>query len=137
MNPGIIRSSADKIELTVHLQGSTMPVIQMLSRRLSRLAKKYGAFHQAGDPYQPWEPGGNDELLDKAIRVHKEKIGKTPLLKVVHAGVECGELKKTYPHLQMLSFGPDIRHAHSPEEKLRIASIKPFLDLLQGILGSR
>ena len=137
MNPGVIKTTDNELKMVMHLQGSTMPVIEMLSRRVGVIAQKFAAVHEAGEPYQPWEPGGNDDLLNKAIRVHEEVFGKRPLLKVVHAGVECGELKKTFPHIQMVSFGPDIRHAHSPEEKLRISSVKPFLDLLNGIIGSR
>ena len=136
INPGVIRANEEKFRLIVHLQGSTKPVIKMLSRRISLIAQKYGALHQAGEPYEPWEPGGNDELIEMAVREHVKITGNEPLLKVVHAGVECGEIKKKFEKMQMLSFGPDIRHAHSTEEKLRISSIKPFLELIEGLVGS-
>lgn len=134
MNPGVLACENNQIRLVMHLQGSTLPVITMLSQRVSRLAQKYQAAHKAGAPYRPWEPGGSDELLAAAITVHKDITGKKPYLKVVHAGVECGELKNIFPAMQMLSFGPDIRNAHTADEMVNPATVDQFLRVLRALL---
>lgn len=135
MNPGILVTENNVIRLVTHLQGSTLPVIAMLSRRVSRISQKYQAKHTSGTPYRPWEPDSNSLLLKAAIEIHRDVTSREPYLKVVHAGVECGELKNTYPGIQMLSFGPDVRHAHSPDEMVKIATVKEFLDILRAMIA--
>ncbi|MCW9000878.1 MAG: hypothetical protein OQK04_19360, partial [Kangiellaceae bacterium] len=51
-------------------------------------------------------------------------------VKVIHAGLECGVIGEPYPHWDMISFGPTIRHAHSPDEKVHIASVEKFWTFL-------
>lgn len=134
MNPGLLRFENGRVLLTTHLQASTMPVIKMLSQRLQAIADRHKLLHTAGTPYRPWEPSQSQAFLDAAVNAHVELTGQKPLLKVVHAGVECGELKNIFPHIQMLSFGPDIRHAHTPDEKVRISTVGQFVDLVRLLL---
>lgn len=134
MNPGILKSYANTIKLVTHIQGSTLPTIAMLSRRISKIAEKYLAKHIAGEPYRPWEAGNNADLLHAAMAIHQSVTGKAPKLKIVHAGVECGELKNIYPQLQMLSFGPDIRDAHTPSEMVNVDTVADFLHFLHAMI---
>jgi dipeptidase D len=57
-------------------------------------------------------------------------------VKVIHAGLECGIIGGNYPGLDMISFGPTIKHPHSPDEKVHIASVLKFWDFLKGMLES-
>ncbi|MEW6708208.1 MAG: beta-Ala-His dipeptidase [Candidatus Riflebacteria bacterium] len=133
MNPGVFSLDRKIFRLISHLQASSLEVIAHLSSRVKIIAQKAGAEHRAGEPYRPWEPNQTPKFLDGAIAVHQRLTGKKPVLKVVHAGVECGELKNIYPHLQMLSFGPDIRYAHTPDEKLSLSTLKDFIGLVRAL----
>ncbi|MDO6516015.1 aminoacyl-histidine dipeptidase [Zobellia uliginosa] len=85
-------------------------------------------------PYPGWEPKPNSELLALATRCYKQLNGELPAIKSIHAGLECGILSGTFPDMQMISFGPNILGAHSPEERLQISSTQKFWKLLTKLL---
>ena len=62
--------------------------------------------------------------------VYHKRFGKVPEIKVIHAGLECGIIGNVYPGLDMISFGPTIRHPHSPDEKVHIESVGKFWEFL-------
>jgi dipeptidase D len=76
----------------------------------------------------------NSELLTISKKVFSVIFSKEPELKAVHAGLECGILGDKYPGIQMISFGPTIEGAHSPEERINITDVDKFYRLLKGIL---
>jgi dipeptidase D len=57
-------------------------------------------------------------------------FGKPAAIKAIHAGLECGLLGGVYPNFDMISFGPTIKHPHSPDEKVDIATVQKFWDYL-------
>jgi len=63
-------------------------------------------------------------------QVHEDLFGFEPAVKVIHAGLECGILGAIYPNWDMISFGPTIRGAHSPDERVEIATVDRFWQLL-------
>ncbi len=88
------------------------------------------------DPgYPGWEPVFDSPLLRQASELHRELFGFEPAVKAIHAGLECGILKSKKPDLDILSFGPTIRGAHSPTERLRIDTVAPFWLLLTRLLA--
>jgi len=76
----------------------------------------------------------NSEVLKSSVEVFKKLYSKEPHIKAIHAGLECGILGDKYPGLDMISFGPTIQGAHSPDEKVNIADVEKFYNLLKGIL---
>jgi dipeptidase D len=80
--------------------------------------------------YPGWKPDMDSPILKTMSGVYKEKFGKTPEIKAIHAGLECGILGGKYPDWDMISFGPTIRHPHSPDEKVNIPSVGKFWDFL-------
>jgi dipeptidase D len=87
-----------------------------------------------GDGYPGWQPNLGSRLLKLSSKVHKEIFGKEPELKAIHAGLECGILGDKYPGLEMVSLGPTIIGAHSPDEKVNIHDVEKFYRLLKAIL---
>jgi dipeptidase D len=87
------------------------------------------------DGYPSWEPNTNSEILETAKTAYKELFNKEPEIKAVHAGLECGLFLEKYPDLDMISFGPTIKDAHSPDEKLEIVTVEKFWKLLKKILA--
>lgn len=87
-----------------------------------------------GDGYPGWNPNVNSEILKISQKVYKDLFGKEPEIKAIHAGLECGILEGKNPGMDMVSFGPTIENAHSPDEKVNIETVAKFYDLMKGIL---
>ena len=91
---------------------------------------------QTGD-YPGWQPNPNSEVLQLMLGLYREKFNEEPQVKACHAGLECGILLKHLPEVDMISFGPNIRAPHSPDEKCQISSVQKFwsfyLDALERI----
>ncbi|MGY8952704.1 MAG: aminoacyl-histidine dipeptidase [Flavobacteriales bacterium] len=85
-------------------------------------------------PYPGWKPKPNSNLLSTAKQCFKELHNKDAQVKSIHAGLECGILSGTFPNMEMISFGPNIRGAHSPEERLQISSTQKFWEFLIQLL---
>ena len=80
--------------------------------------------------YPGWKPNPDSLIVSAMKQVYENKFGRTPEIKVIHAGLECGIIGDAYPNLDMVSFGPTIRHPHSPDEKVHIESVGKFWDFL-------
>lgn len=85
--------------------------------------------------YPGWTPRPDSPLLALASQVFTRMHGQAPQVKVIHAGLECGILLGKYPNLDVLSFGPDIRGAHSPDEQVNVASVAAFWQFLCALLA--
>jgi dipeptidase D len=85
--------------------------------------------------YPGWEPDFDSPLLARASALHQELFGRTPAVKAIHAGLECGILKGKQPDIDVLSFGPTIKGAHSPTERLKIDTVAPFWRFLTELLA--
>lgn len=82
-----------------------------------------------------WQPDFASPLLARGKALHQRLFGSEPAVKAIHAGLECGILKSKKPELDILSFGPTIRGAHSPTERLRIDTVPPFWHYLTALLA--
>jgi dipeptidase D len=85
--------------------------------------------------YPGWQPDLDSPLLAQARALHERLFGTEPAVKAIHAGLECGILKGKKPDLDILSFGPTIRGAHSPTERLQIDTVEPFWRFLGELLA--
>ncbi len=98
-------------------------------------------FHLAGadvkhtDGYPGWEPKPDSEILKVAEASYKRLFDKDPVVRAIHAGLECGLFLEKYPYLDMISFGPQLRDVHSPDERIEIRTVdmwwKHLLDILE------
>lgn len=84
---------------------------------------------QGGD-YPGWQPNPDSEILNLMEGLYRDKFNEEPNVKACHAGLECGILLQHLPKVDMISFGPNIRAAHSPDEKVQISSVQKFWDYL-------
>jgi dipeptidase D len=92
------------------------------------------ALVKTGDGYPGWKPDVDSKILSIAKNVYVKLFGKEPEVKAIHAGLECGLLGAKYPGLDMISFGPTILGAHSPDEKVDIETVDKFYKLLKELL---
>ena len=84
--------------------------------------------------YPGWQPNINSEILDIVSNLYENLHGEKAKVEACHAGLECGILGQNYPEIDMVSFGPTIRGAHSPDERASISSTKKFWNFLIEIL---
>jgi dipeptidase D len=87
----------------------------------------------SGD-YPGWQPDLNSDMLKIARTKYQELFTDKPRVVACHAGLECGILGERYPGLDMISFGPNIRGAHSPDEHVEIESVQKFWKFLKAML---
>lgn len=106
-----------------------------LQQSVLALARAYRLAVQQVVGYPGWQPDMNSPLLAQACALHQSLFGSAPAVKAIHAGLECGILKGKKPDLDILSFGPTIRGAHSPTERLQIDTVKPFWQFLTALLA--
>jgi len=141
--PGLVETSTNLA--TVNMANGQL-VIGTSQRSSIESAKKYiaesvravfsmaGAEIQSGDGYPGWKPDLDSTVLKTSVNVFRDLFGKEPELKAIHAGLECGILGDKYPGTEMISFGPTIEGAHSPDEKINIPTVEKFYNLLIAIL---
>ncbi len=86
------------------------------------------------DGYPGWQPNTDSEILNITEASYKKLFNQQPAVKAIHAGLECGLFLEKYPDLDMISFGPTIKGAHTPVEGLEIATVPKFWDLLVDVL---
>ena len=93
-----------------------------------------GATVQNDGDYPGWAPNADSKIMRLMQSLYRELFGEEPKVSAVHAGLECGIIGQHYPELDMISFGPTIRHAHSPDEKVSIESVQKFWRYLTATL---
>jgi dipeptidase D len=84
--------------------------------------------------YPGWAPNTNSEILQITRNSYKKLFGVDPVVRAIHAGLECGLFLEKYPYLDMISFGPTIKGAHSPDERINIETTEKFWKLLLDVL---
>ena len=93
-----------------------------------------GAKVQNSDGYPGWTPNPASPILKIAVNSYKKLFDQDPIVRSIHAGLECGLFLEKYPELDMVSFGPTIRNAHSPAECIKIETVDRFWMHLRHVL---
>jgi dipeptidase D len=125
-NLAIIKSHAGHIEIKCLLRSSIESAKNDLCNAMTAAFELAGAKVEHSGSYPGWKPNVDSPILHTMKKVYETKFGKTPDVKVIHAGLECGIIGDVYKGMDMVSFGPTIRHPHSPDEKVNIASVEKF-----------
>lgn len=94
-----------------------------------------GAKVSTANGYPGWKPNPSSPLLAKMVVQYETMFGHPPVVEACHAGLECGIIGERYPGLDMISFGPDIRNAHSPDECAGITSFRKFWGFFTEVLA--
>jgi dipeptidase D len=89
-----------------------------------------GATVKFGGSYPGWTPRPGADIVNVMQNLYRQKFNDEPHVMACHAGLECGILGTNYPEMEMISFGPNIRGAHSPDECCQISSVQKFWSLL-------
>lgn len=131
-NLAIVKSDnvTQTIEVACLMRSSVDSARAELGSRMESVFTLAGAKVSFKGGYPGWKPNMESPILKTMLKVYNSKFGRTPEIKAIHAGLECGILGGTYPNWDMISFGPTIRFPHSPDEKVHIESVGKFWDFL-------
>jgi dipeptidase D len=105
-------------------------VLAHLERQAGMCHARFKGWHR----YPGWEPRRDSALLATAGRVYESLFGSPPRVAVIHGGLECGIIGSKVPGIEMISFGPRIEEAHTPEERVFVRSVAKFWRLLTALL---
>ncbi len=135
-NLASVRFLDDKaIEVTTSQRSSRESGKTHIKNSVESIFSLAGAEVTHSDGYPGWTPNPSSKLLATVKRCYEEQYGEEPLVRAMHAGLECGLFLENYPRLDMISFGPTMQGVHSPEERLNIASVARFWELLCRLLN--
>jgi dipeptidase D len=134
INLGIIKLHKGNMVMESAIRSSTDWKIDLISDNLRALENLTGGYFETGARYPAWKYQKNSKLREHMSKVYTELFEKKPEIKAIHAGLECGLLGEKLPDTDMISFGPDIIGAHTPQEKLSISSTKRSWNFLLEVL---
>ncbi|MFP4409499.1 MAG: aminoacyl-histidine dipeptidase [Spirochaetaceae bacterium] len=141
--PGLVETSTNLAAVRIEKEELVILTSQRSSRgsgvddavRLVRAPVELaGGRVEEAEGYPAWTPNPDSELLTRAVDAYAKVAGSQPVVEAVHAGLECGVIGDKYPGMEMLSFGPDIEGAHTPEERVRISSVERSWNFLKKLL---
>ncbi len=133
-NLASIKISDEKMVIHISNRSSVDSAILAIQQRVKSMGLLAGVEVEELDGYPGWKPDLNSKVLKIAKEIHQEKLGSTPEIKAIHAGLECGIIGEKYPGMDMVSFGPQIEFPHSPDERVKIKSVGEFYQLLIGTI---
>lgn len=133
-NIASVQSSEEKVEVVSSQRSNVMSNLRNMSNTVKAAFQLAGAKVTQTDGYPAWKMNPNSELVKIAVKEYNQLFGKDPIVKGIHAGLECGLFSEKYPDLDMISFGPTLRNVHTPDECLHIPTVKQVWDFLLAIL---
>ncbi|MBD2781111.1 beta-Ala-His dipeptidase [Xenorhabdus szentirmaii] len=134
LNVGVVIMDDKKVEVVCLIRSLIESGKDYVVETLHSLARLAGAESVASGSYPGWQPDADSPVMHLVRETYQQLFDKTPNIMVIHAGLECGLFKKPYPDMDMVSIGPTIRGAHSPDERVHIKSVGQYWQLLTAIL---
>lgn len=134
LNLAIVQTRNKEVHVKALIRSSVDTAKEDVESTLESIFLLAGAHVWFDGQYPGWKPNMDSEILKTMQRVYKNKWGKTPEIKAIHAGLECGILGSAYPNWDMISFGPTINFPHSPDEKVNVESVQKFWEFLVATL---
>ena len=134
-NLGIAYAEGDDVVLVAAPRSSRAGDLDALHARYASFARLAGGRVTVTSEYPAWEPDYESPLLDVVRYAHLDVHGREPRVTAVHAGLEAAEIASHLPGLVAVSIGPTIKRPHSPGERLEVASVARFHELVRAILA--
>ena len=135
LNLALVKSIEQSIEVKLLIRSSSESRKDWICSSVESLFSIAGAKVEFGGDYPGWQPNANSELLDLMSKIYLDKYNEEPKVMVIHAGLECGIIQSNVEQkLDIVSFGPTITGAHSPDEAVEIESVGKSYDYLISVL---
>lgn len=135
-NLASVKFGAEGIVVTTSQRSSVESAKRYAAQTVEAVLRLSGAEVAHSDGYPGWTPDPDSHLLRVTEQCYERLFAVKPKVRAIHAGLECGLFLEKYPELDMVSFGPTLRGVHSPDERLEIATVQKFWDLLCAVVRS-
>ncbi|GAB4137156.1 MAG: aminoacyl-histidine dipeptidase [Planctomycetota bacterium] len=133
-NLGIAEVEGDIATVSFLTRSSIDASKRALAARIAAACRLAGFEPQESGGYPGWKPDPDSDIVKHVQRAHEDLYGKPMVVKAIHAGLECGLIRESYPDMQMASIGPSMWDVHTPDEHVSIPSVARFWDFLRAIL---
>lgn len=136
-NVASVITSDNDINIVTSQRSNVMSNLENETNTVKAAFELAGAEVKMSDGYPAWKMNPDSKLTKVAVESYKKLFGKEPIVKGIHAGLECGLFSERYPNLDMVSFGPTLRDVHTPDERLYIPTVQMvwnhLLDILKNV----
>ncbi|MDH6535178.1 aminoacyl-histidine dipeptidase [Parabacteroides sp. 52] len=133
-NLAVVLSQAGLIEVKILVRSSSESRKAAVCSSLESVFALAGAKVEEGGSYNGWQPNIHSPILKLMQDTYSDLFNKKPAVKVMHAGLECGIIQGAYPHMDMISIGPDLEFPHSPDERIKISSVEKTWEFIKATL---
>ena len=133
-NIASVQTSPDKVEVVASQRSNVTSNLRNMANSVRAAFELAGAKVEQGSGYPAWKMNPNSKMVKVAVDAYRKLFHKEPVVRGIHAGLECGLFSEKYPDLDMVSFGPTLRHVHTPDECLHIPTVQMVWDHLLEIL---
>ncbi len=134
LNLGILSQNDDTLSMRFSLRSSVAAEKEEIKERLKSFMEYLGAKAEFTAEYPAWEYRKDSVLRDTTIEAYKKVYRESPQIMTLHAGLECGVFAGKNPELDCISFGPDLKDVHSPDECMTVSSVSRTWRFLLEIL---
>ena len=124
----------NKVRIGTSQRSSVISEMRAAAARVEACFRLAGAEVTHESEYPGWKPDTHSALLEKCVASYQRLFGNRPVVRAIHAGLECGLFLEKYPDLDMISFGPTLRGVHAPGERLDLASLDKFVKFLEDVV---
>jgi dipeptidase D len=135
-NIASIHSSETTIDILSSQRSNVMSNLDNMCATIQAVFELAGAKAYSSDGYPAWKMKADSKLTEIVVESYKKLFHKDPVVRGIHAGLECGLFSERYPTLDMVSFGPTLRFVHTPDERLHIPTVQMVWDHLLLVLKS-
>jgi dipeptidase D len=129
------KSDALVFEVGLLTRSSSSTRMDEVAAMLSAIGTLAGAKPATGNRYEGWDPNLDSPVLRRATEVFRKTFGSSPKVAAIHAGLECGIIGRRIGGMDMISFGPRIEGAHSPDERVWVESVARSWTFLKALLA--
>ncbi|MCB0273653.1 MAG: aminoacyl-histidine dipeptidase [Calditrichaeota bacterium] len=133
-NMAVIKTDHKRVSVLTSQRSSVQSALEGITQNVAAVGQLASGDIEFHNGYPAWQPNPESKLLKVAESVWEEQFGNKPEVKAIHAGLECGIIGDKFPGMDMLSFGPTIEGAHSPDEKVQISTVERFWKFLKALL---
>ena len=133
-NIASVHSSKTSIDIVSSQRSNVMSNLDNMCATIRAAFELAGAKVSTSDGYPAWKMKADSKLTKLVVDSYKRLFGKDPIVRGIHAGLECGLFSERYPQIDMVSFGPTLRAVHTPDERLHIPTVQMVWDHLLDVL---
>ena len=133
-NLAVVKTNADHFFILNSHRSSVESAKEDTKNRVASVFRLAGGKVSHGDGYPGWTPNPDSEIVKLTEQSYTDLFKENPEVLAIHAGLECGLIGEKYPKMDMISYGPEITGAHSPDEAIEVKSVEKFWQLTLDVL---